>query len=180
MVDADHQSPDRSGGQGGDGHARTAAEFDDTVSRVDVEKLHRPAVARHVRRAPAHDPASDMPYGSSRVVELCHAAVTTPPLHDAAQHPLLDAHQVSTALRVRLKSNARHPAHPGFAAHAGVAVHRRAVGAYWSADEHASVLRRTWIGAAGGSRGGTTALCRVSGPGRRCDPLLPRNRVLAG
>ncbi|MGH3615814.1 MAG: hypothetical protein ACRDRK_25115, partial [Pseudonocardia sp.] len=60
MVDADHHSPDRSGGEGGEGHARTAAEFDDAVGRLDVEKLHRPAVARHVRRAPAHDPAGDV------------------------------------------------------------------------------------------------------------------------
>jgi DNA-binding transcriptional MerR regulator len=44
MVDADHQSPDRSGGEGGEGHARTAAEFEDAVGRLDVEKLHRPAV----------------------------------------------------------------------------------------------------------------------------------------
>ena len=104
MVDADHQSPDRSGGEGGDSHARTAAEFDDAVGRLDVQKLHRPAVARHVRRAPAHDPAGDVPYRSGRVVELCQPPVTSPPLHDAAQHPLLDTHEVSNALRVDLKS----------------------------------------------------------------------------
>ena len=104
MVDADHQPPDRSGGEGGDGHARTAAEFDDAVGRLDVEKLHRPAVTRHVRRAPAHDPAGDVPYGSGRLVELCQPPVTSPPLHDAAQHPLLATHEVSKALRVDLKS----------------------------------------------------------------------------
>src|SRR5207244_1478623 len=104
MVDADHQSPGRPGGEGGDGHARTAAEFDDAVGRLDVEKLHRPAVARHVRRAPAHDPAGDVPYGSGRLVELCQPPVRSPPLDDAAQHPLLDVHQVSKALRVDLKS----------------------------------------------------------------------------
>jgi hypothetical protein len=91
MVDADHQSPDRSGGEGGDGHARTAANFDDTVGRLDVEQLHRPAVARHVRRAPAHDSAGGVPYGSGRLVELCQPPVTSPPLHDAAEHPLLAA-----------------------------------------------------------------------------------------
>ena len=104
VVDADHQSPDRSGGEGGDGHARTAAEFDDAVGRLDVEKLHRPAVARHVRRASAHDPAGGVPHGSGRVVELCQPAVSSPPLHDAAQRPVLDAHHRSRALRVRLKS----------------------------------------------------------------------------
>jgi hypothetical protein len=48
MVDADHQSPGRSGGHGGDGHAGTAPELDDTVGRLDVQKLHRPPAARHV------------------------------------------------------------------------------------------------------------------------------------
>ncbi len=59
-----------SGSQCGDGHARTTAEFDDAVGQLDVEKLHRPAVARHVRRAPAHDPA-----GSS---QLCAAKPRQP------------------------------------------------------------------------------------------------------
>jgi DNA-binding transcriptional MerR regulator len=104
MVDTDDQSAVRSGGEGGDGHARTAAEFDDVVGRLDVEKLHRPAVARHVRRAPAHDPAGEVPCGSGRVVELCQPSVTSPPSHHAVQHPLLDVHAVSTPLRVRLKS----------------------------------------------------------------------------
>jgi MerR HTH family regulatory protein len=48
MVDTDHQSPDRSGGKGGDGPIRAAANFDDTLGRLDVEKLHRPP--------PLHDP----------------------------------------------------------------------------------------------------------------------------
>jgi len=72
MVDADHQSPDRPGGEGRDGHARTAAQLDHAVGRLDVEKPHRPAVARHVRRAPAHDPAGEVPDGPGRAVELCH------------------------------------------------------------------------------------------------------------
>src|SRR5436305_1966113 len=79
-------------------HARTAAEFDDAVGRLNVEKPHRPAVARYVRRAPAHDPAGDISDGSGRLVELCQPSTRTPPLQDAAQHPLLDVHQASKAL----------------------------------------------------------------------------------
>jgi hypothetical protein len=104
MADADHQSPERSAGQGGDGHARTAAQFDDPVGRLDLEQLHRPAVAGQVRRAPAHDPAGEVPDRSGRVVELCHPPVTSPPSHDAGQHPVADTHEVSKALRVDLKS----------------------------------------------------------------------------
>src|SRR5262249_26636987 len=104
MVDADHQPLGRSGGEGGDGHARTAARLDGAAGRLGGAKLDRPAVARHVRRAPAHDPAGDVAYGSGRVVELCQSSTGTPPLGDAVQHPLLDLHELSTALQVGLKS----------------------------------------------------------------------------
>src|SRR4029453_15103009 len=82
----------------------TAAHFDDAVGRLDVEQLHRPAVAGHVRRAPAHDPAGDVPCGSGRVVELCQPPVTSPPVHAPVKHPLCDPHEVSQALQVDLKS----------------------------------------------------------------------------
>src|SRR4029453_11782327 len=39
LVDPDHQAPGCSGGEGGDGHARTAAHFDDAVGRLDVEQV---------------------------------------------------------------------------------------------------------------------------------------------
>src|SRR4029453_15446780 len=45
-----------------------------------------------------------VPDGSGRVVELCQPPARSPPLHAAAQQPLLDAHEVSKALRVDLKS----------------------------------------------------------------------------
>ena len=65
-------------------------------------------------------------------------------------------------------------ARPGFVGRANVIVNWRAVRTHRRADDHAAVLGRTWIGAAGGSDGGTTALCRMKSTYRtRCrHPVL--------
>src|SRR5437764_2554046 len=104
MVDADHQAPRRPRGESGDGHARTAAEFEHAAGRLHVEKSRGPAVPGDVRRAAAHDPAGEVPRGAGRPVELGQAPVPGPPRQETAQHLLFDLHGASEPLRVASKS----------------------------------------------------------------------------
>ena len=100
VVDADHQALRGAAGEGSNRDAGPAAEFDDAVARLDFEELDRPAVAPDVRRAPAEDPADDMPGRSGGFVGLRDEAPTK---------TVRDAHPASRPLQVRSKSSGRRP-----------------------------------------------------------------------
>ena len=98
VIDTDYEALRGAAGERRNRDAGPAAEFDDAVSRLDLQELDRPPVAPDVRLAMAEQPTFEMTNGSGRAMSL---------REQAAAKTVRDGHATSRALQVRSKSSGR-------------------------------------------------------------------------